>query len=84
MVRPHQFWQGILPGDQFDDAPLLISERRESVGQAHTSGACFSRMDETSAPDQRLILILVEAFFPGAGIPAAQPTETENSDDQLN
>jgi hypothetical protein len=58
-------------GDQFDDASLLISERRESTRRAHTSGACFSMMDATSTKHQRLIVILIEGFSHGTRIRAA-------------
>jgi hypothetical protein len=45
----------------------MAHHRRGSVRQAHTSGACFSGMIETSTRNQRLILILLEASFIGRG-----------------
>jgi hypothetical protein len=43
---------------------FLFRARRISVRRAHTSDASFSGKYEASTQDQRLILMLIEAFLP--------------------
>jgi hypothetical protein len=65
----------IMAGDYADRSILscatfhstMAHHRRESLRQAHASGACFSGIDEASTQNQRLMLILIEAFLLGRG-----------------